>query len=107
MPAKPAVFNQCAGWAAAILALASLLAGVVTLGWSGSRWRKILGQIVVGSWVLGPPVFFWADWVYFTGGLTKDALDAVEHTHDLGRNIWLALVLLLVVLFDLKWPGSQ
>jgi hypothetical protein len=31
----------------------------------------------------------------------------VAHTHELSRNIWVALVIVLIVWFELKWPGGS
>jgi hypothetical protein len=46
------------------------------------------------------------EWVYYRDQITaKDDRDELQHTHDLARNVWLALVVVLVVLFNLEWPG--
>ena len=51
-----------------------------------------LGKVLVVVWALAPPVFFWVDWVVFCRGLTAEEKNVAKHTHDLSRNIWLALI---------------
>lgn len=93
-------FNWIFGTISGLLALVSLYAALPAsslFGLSG----KGLGRVLVALWVLGPPVFFWVDWVVFCRDLSKDEKDAAKHTHDLSRNIWLALVAVLAVAFNL------
>jgi hypothetical protein len=70
--------------------------------------QKIFEYIIVGFWVLVPPMFFWFDWVvlcpYLHLGDTE--LEQVAHTHELSRNIWLAVIVLLGATFGLGWPGA-
>ena len=49
-----------------------------------------------------PPIFLWWDWVHFCDDLDDRAKDDAKHTHDLARNIWLALTVILIALFDMK-----
>src|SRR5262245_19705273 len=47
-------------------------------------------------------IFFWVDWVAFSDELTTDGLrDFAKHTHDLGRNIWIAFAGILAYLFNI------
>jgi hypothetical protein len=90
------------------------LASIVIAAWS--LWVAIkptyalpslthvdLGKLIIGFWVIVPPVFFWIDWVAFLPENDRDR-DVAKHTHDLARNIWLALVGILAVLFSVKFP---
>lgn len=60
-----------------------------------------LGMFLIGFWAVVPPLFFWLDWVLFCSRLAPSdpAREVAKHTHDLSRNIWLALVGVLAVLF--------
>ena len=62
-----------------------------------------LGKVLVAIWVIGPPVFFWFDWVIFCKSLPTSEKEDAKHTHDLGRNIWLALVGILAVAVGIKF----
>jgi hypothetical protein len=56
---------------------------------------------IVGFWVLVPPVYFWCDWQFFCSAIPRTKIDSVKHVHDLARNIWVALVVVLIALFDI------
>jgi hypothetical protein len=100
------IFNELFGWIAGGLAVLSLVcAAVFQLRNIQDHW---FGKLVVGVWVLLPPIFFWCDWVFFctfTGDDATAKLDRAKHTHDLSRNIWLGFVIVLGVLFGIKLPG--
>ena len=110
-----AQFNERFGWLAGILAIVSLAMGIACQSEVEPFCKPYIGMIVIGCWALGPPVFFWVDWVvYFNHGSTDEAVstaakgayrDIAKHTHDLSRNIWLGLLAILYVLFRLKLPG--
>jgi hypothetical protein len=67
--------------------------------------HKELGRRIVGFWAITPPVVFWIDGAFFLRYVREDR-DIAIHKHDLGRNIWLALVGVLAALFQLSWPSS-
>ena len=100
---RPA-FNAILGTIAALAALASLGMG---LDFFMHGWAVNHAKLLVGSWVIFPPVFFWLDWVVFCRDLPAKELDAAKHTHEVSRNIWLALIVVLVALFEIKWPGCS
>src|SRR5262245_18890286 len=31
--------------------------------------REYLCYLIVGAWALGPPIYFWADWILFAGNI--------------------------------------
>jgi hypothetical protein len=68
-----------------------------------SDWVKSGGPWIVGLWVLAPPIFFWCDWVFFAPDDGAER-DRIKHTHDLSRNIWVALTAVLISLFGITWP---
>lgn len=69
--------------------------------------NSVVGLIFVGIWLVGPPIYLWIDWVAYDNEV-RDPSKHVEmqaylkHTHDLTRNLWIALVLILIYLFDLR-----
>jgi hypothetical protein len=67
---------------------------------------KPVGYVVVALWVVGPPFWFWAEWSFFSHGLPEEDLEDIKHSHELGRNVWLALVVLLTALFGIAFPGT-
>ena len=98
-------FNKTFGGLSVIAAVASLAFAIWPCGFDSDTHKRV-GTFIVGAWVLLPPVFFWIDWVKYRGGLSDEEKEAVKHTHDLSRNIWLGLVAVLVVAFKLsdKFP---
>lgn len=92
-------------WSSAFLAAVSLvLAWQVHCGHLNcSVGAKNFG---VGFWVLAPPLWFFFEWFYLCKGLPKRDLEWISHTHDLARNIWLALVIVLAALLDVHFLGA-
>jgi hypothetical protein len=80
------------------LAVASLIIALVHK--QGDSVRT--GHVIVGFWTLVPPLWFWIEWMYLTRGMTPEQLEDIKHTHDLSRNIWLALLAVLIALFGLE-----
>jgi hypothetical protein len=101
-----ATFNWIGGIASTILGFWSLLQALDPQSTFASYNHKALDHFLIGFWVLITPIFFWVDWVFFCRGLGKDELEVAKHTHDLSRNIWLALVAILAVLFEVKVTGA-
>jgi hypothetical protein len=66
-----------------------------------------LGKFLIGFWGLVPPLFFWVDWVWLCSYLAPNdpEREVAKHTHDLSRNIWIALVAILAILFAVRFPG--
>jgi len=64
--------------------------------------------IVLAAWTLLPPIYLWFDWEFVCKDIPpKDREKAegrVTHTHELVRNVWLALVIVLAYAFKVKWP---
>jgi len=89
--------------------IVSILAGLISLGLGLANsfnvfgsFPKASGPYVVFIWVLLPPIFFWFDWVAFSSELNTDTKrDFAKHTHDLGRNIWIAFAGILAYLFGI------
>ncbi len=58
---------------------------------------------VLGFWVIAPPVWFLFEYFYWPPNGT-DEVDKIKHLHDLARNIWVALVVILAAIMGVKWP---
>ena len=94
-------FNRIGAWTSVGLAALSFGAAL----WKSSSLpcldHKSLGIVIVAFWAVAPPVFFWFDWVHFCRDMDPKApeREIAKHTHDLGRNIWIALVTFLTLAF--------
>lgn len=66
------------------------------------RPHQVIAYVIVGLWVLCPPIWFWIEWVLFTEGNDE----RLKHTHDLARNIWIGLVVVLIAILDIGWPNA-
>ena len=101
------IYNRLFGTIAAVFAIAC-----VVIAWNptwtvGSLTHKQFGAVLIGIWVIAPPIFFWADWVCYSGAFKDEgSRDLAKHTHDLSRNIWLALIVLLAYMFDVPLLGG-
>ena len=92
--------GKVASYIAGPLALISLILALLIK----HRWtdlRESLGYTMLALWVLGPPVWFWVEWVFLSRDQDGQRL---KHTHDLARNIWLALVVVLAAILKIEWP---
>ena len=98
-------YNWIVGGLAAILGPVSLYVALKQSMVFDFCSRACIGKSMVAFWLLIPPVFFWLDWVVFSRKLTPPEREMTQHTHDLSRNVWLALVACLVVIFGLKLSG--
>jgi hypothetical protein len=58
-------------------------------------------EVVLGGWVLGPPVWFFLQWAYFAPD-TKEEVATFKYSQALASKVWLALVSVLYVLSHIK-----
>jgi uncharacterized membrane protein YhaH (DUF805 family) len=91
--------NRVLGLISAALAIASLLYAMKY----GKAASDGLKKWIVGFWILVPPVYFWFDWVALCRDIPAANVSGVKHLHDLSRNIWLALVVILIALFEITF----
>ena len=58
------------------------------------------------SVTLIPPIYFWIDWRYLGRSVSDDEKESryVMHLHELGRNVWLAALGLLAIVYGFKLP---
>jgi hypothetical protein len=101
---------------AALGALAALVLSALSLVWVlddgiiiGTLTSEQVDLILIGFWLLVPPLFFWLDWVWFCRNIPhgSDERRTISHTHTLSRNIWVAFVALLFLLFYLQQLAWQ
>jgi hypothetical protein len=63
---------------------------------------KVSQAIVLGIWVIAPPIWFWYEYFYLypdTTYVPKPSLDEFKHGQEQSSKIWLALVTLLLGLY--------
>jgi hypothetical protein len=94
----------------AVLGIAPIL--VLISIYLAYRWQdgdktpahKHYAYFLVGAWVIGPPLYFLAEyWLLPPYPGFHD--ERVRHQHDLGRNIWLALVVILTAITGVSLSG--
>ena len=61
----------------------------------------LLSGGIMALWTLIPPIYFWCDWRF-----SKEKSDYKKNLHDLGRNVWLALLAVLAYAFGIKPLGG-
>lgn len=88
--------------ASAILAVGSLAAAFTHAVYNPDWFPNWLKYGIVFFWVLVPPVWLWCEWKWVCYQMSNDDREYLKHFHDLARNVWLALVLVLCVLFKIK-----
>ena|SRR2546428_6570398 len=98
------------GWFAGIALFLSLCFACV--GWGKkieSGGVKVYQAIVLGAWTLGPPIWFWYEYIYrfrdVYPNADKDKLEAFKYQQDLSSKIWLAAVSVLLILYFWKDIG--
>jgi hypothetical protein len=96
-------FNKLWGVIGALCAAISLGLGLKLINWTVDK------QLILALWVAIPPLFFFCDWIKY-GPEPKEEnaalIESISHTHDLARNIWLALIVILTVLYEIPFPGA-
>lgn len=89
--------------ATTVLALGSVaLAFAIRLRYP--HLKETIGYGLLAVWALIPPIWFLLEWVLLCKGVGKDESDRIKHLHDLARNIWLALIVVLAAIMEVEWP---
>jgi hypothetical protein len=55
------------------------------------------GYILLGLWTLVPPLWFLHEWT-LSEKLSEQVKEIIKHYHELARNVWLALIVVLAVI---------
>jgi hypothetical protein len=77
MPSRDSV-NTMASWISAFAALVSLILGLIHQ-LSSNTLAPWVGPMVVGLWVLLPPIWFWSEWILFSRGLSPEERERIQH----------------------------
>lgn len=92
-------------WASVALALITLLIVFEIRPLSEKTgWRKSFGYSLLAFWALAPPVWFFFEWVLLVDHSVAGEAQRISHSHDLGRNVWLAFIAVLASSLGVKWP---
>ena len=99
------IISNTLGWISAGLAVASIFIALRIRNYNlahpdaHSEWAA---QLLLGFWAIIPPVWFIVEFRY----LTDDSeVSRTKHSHDLSRNVWIALLLILGAIISGKLPG--
>jgi hypothetical protein len=91
------------GWTSAVLLLSSLILGLFGLWeiFDPSKGIKVAQAIVLGLWILVPPLWFWFEYFFLYKDKTtsKVNLEGFKHGQDQSAKIWLALITVLAGLY--------
>jgi hypothetical protein len=102
--------QHAAGWFAGIALFLSLC--FAFFGWNTkieSGGVKVYQAILLGAWILGPPLWFWYEYIFLFRdaypGADKDSLEAFKYQQDVSSKIWLATVSVLLIFYFHKDIG--
>ena len=90
-----------------IVGAVAAIGGVVSLSLglahsSGAvRLGELSRQLIVGAWTFLPPLWFWLEWIWVDQKRLQSRGEFLKYRQELNRNMWLALITVLVVLFEL------
>ena len=103
--------QHVAGWFAAIALFLSLVLSL--FGWGqkvDARGVKILQAFVLVAWTLGPPIWFWYEYIFLFRDVypnqDKDKLESLKSQQDLSSKIWIAAASSLLILYFWKDIGG-
>ena len=71
----------------------------------GCRYKDRWGLPLLATWVVAPPLWFFFEYFIWPPPAAED--ERTRHFHDLARNLWLALVVLLAAIMEIKFPGAE
>ena len=96
----------CVMWSSAVLAVVALLIAVLAIRPLSEKtdWRRSCGYALLAFWALAPPVWFFFEWVLLVDHSVAAEAQRISHSHDLGRNVWLAYIAVLASSLGVKWP---
>lgn len=82
----------------AILALVGVVCSLLVADFPGDWTKKLRGSIVA-IWLIGPPIYFYIEWVFFYEESDDYPIEKFKYSQALARNIWLAVTAVLVALY--------
>ncbi len=112
---NPELINNLVSFLAFVFAIVSLAAPQLMQGKVTPDRYRVWKYFIFGTWLLIPPIWFWMENAFlFTVPLKTDATEArflferFQHTQALSRNIWLAFLAVLGILyFKENWRSNS
>jgi hypothetical protein len=77
------------------------------IGNLGKDKRLLWGRLLLAAWAILPPIWFWIEWIFLCDGLSPEQREDRKHNQELSRNVWLAMIVLLVVYLRIPWPVGE
>ena len=73
---------------------------------------NVLSAVLIGGWTIGPPVYFFLEYMLLGDDETIDVadlpdIDAFKYTREMARNFWIAAVAILAALATGYFPGGS
>lgn len=91
--------------ASAVLAVVCVVIACLSrFVWPCWPHRNTLSYALIAGWATLPPLYFLWEYTYLPPPSGRE--EAVQHYHDLCRNVWLAFVVMLVAITGVPWPGG-
>lgn len=91
------------GVTSAVFLVGSLIVGAWGLweGFNPHRGIKVLQAILLGLWILLPPIWFWGEYFFLYQNPTNGSVpfDEFKHGQEQSAKIWLALITVLAGLY--------
>lgn len=94
----------------AVVAVVGFVASLLFVA-KGERFarHKTISQVLLGLWVLGPPLwFFYEHFYYFPtyGNMAEGAgFEKLKAAQDVTAKLWAAFAVVLGALYNKKFPG--
>jgi hypothetical protein len=92
-------------WGSVVFSVLTLFAAAKLRPLSGKTGgAKTFGYLLLAFWAIAPPVWFFFEWVYLVDHKLPEEVARISHSHDLGRNVWIAYIAVLASMLGVKWP---
>jgi hypothetical protein len=83
---------------------------LLTIVWA--LWEPIVlaertKGLIVGIWVLVPPLWFWIEYHFLYRKLEGADFERFKYGQELSRNLWVAIAAVLLYLYLGSFPGES
>jgi hypothetical protein len=102
-PARDKVIYRAARVSAGLAIGSIILAILLETVWC--QYKPRWGLPLVAAWVAAPPLWFFFEYLIWPPPAAE--AERTRHFHDLARNLWIALVVILAAIMKIKFPGSS
>ena len=82
----------------AVLAIIGVVCSLLVADFPDDWTKKLRGSIVA-IWLVGPPIYFYIEWVFLYKESDEYPLEKFKYSQGLARSIWLAVTAVLVALY--------